>query len=413
MVKVQKDWPLQKRPKHGCLMLMHHMAVRPDGRIFPCCIFRHDYVPKDLTIELEDPFNHPFMLQNRKDVKLDKPIPGCSKCYHDEKVTGKSMRTEVSGYAQSFLKMPKDRNILGKNGLLTNIDITFSNVCNQKCRMCGPELSTQWYSDAKKMGYPFQHRGIISNNWLKSTDFSNMTFIKILGGEPLMEQDKIIELLKGCNRSNLTVHITTNASLKPNEELLELLLECDDVFYTLSIDQHGELNNFLRKNSDWKIANETLDWAIDTFGKGYVTIHSAISIYNVNKCNELIKFALDKKVYQKSVIVDGPNWMMPRHLPTSVKKHLQDMCKENQKTLKEKMPHLSVINNCTQLFDNLIDELDQEGDFGMFLRNDTRMNVIRNEHWKDLNPWLWKMIQPYIEHTQLEPGQLNYLKSLT
>jgi hypothetical protein len=76
------------------------------------------------------------------------------------------------------------------------------------------------------------------------------------------------------------------------------------------------------------------------------------------------------------------------------------------------MPHISVINNCTELFDNLLDELDQEGDFGMFLRNDTKLNILRNEHWKDYNPWLWEMIQPYIEHTDLEPGQLNYLKSL-
>ena len=412
MVKVVKDWPLQKRPKYGCLMPMHHMAVRPDGRIFPCCIFRNDEVPKDLTVELEDPFNHPFMLQNRNHVKLDQPIPGCAKCYHDELVTGKSMRTEIYGNAQHFLKMPKDKTILGKKEMLTNIDITFSNVCNQKCRMCGPELSTQWYSDAKKMGYPFQHKGIISNNWFKSTDFSNITFIKILGGEPLMEQDKIIELLKGCNRPNLTIHITTNSSKRPNKELLDLLLECNDVFISLSIDQYGELNNFLRKNSDWKIANETLDWAVDTFGEGYVTIHSAISIYNVNKCDELIKFAIDKKVYQKNVVVDGPNWMMPRNLPKKVKQNLQTMCREKQKSLKQDMPSVRSLNNCTELFDNLIDELEQPGDFGMFLRNDIRMNIIRNEHWKDLNPWLWKIVEPYFDRTQLEPGQLNYLKSL-
>ena len=278
--------------------------------------------------------------------------------------------------------------------------------------MCGPELSTQWYSDAKKMNYPFKHRGIISNNWLKTTDFSNITFMKILGGEPLMEQDKIKELLEKCNRPNLTIHITTNASLKPDKELLDLLLECTDVFYTLSIDQYGEFNNFLRKNSDWEITKDTLKWSFETFGKGNTTIHSAISVSNVNKAYELIEFAIDKMMYQKSVIVDGPNWMMPRNLPKSIKKHLQDMCKEKQKTIKEKMPHISVINNCTELFDNLLDELDQEGDFGMFLRNDTKLNILRNEHWKDYNPWLWEMIQPYIEHTDLEPGQLNYLKSL-
>ena len=103
---------------------------------------------------------------------------------------------------------------------------------------------------------------------------------------------------------------------------------------------------------------------------------------------------------------------MPRNLPKKVKQNLQTMCREKQKSLKQDMPSVRSLNNCTELFDNLIDELEQPGDFGMFLRNDIRMNIIRNEHWKDLNPWLWKIVEPYFDRTQLEPGPLNYLKSL-
>ena len=44
----------------------------------------------------------------------------------------------------------------------------------------------------------------------------------------------------------------------------------------------------------------------------------------------------------------------------------------------------------------LINELEQPGDFGMFIRNDIRLNGIRNETWKNLNPWLWKRIQKFI-----------------
>ena len=48
----------------------------------------------------------------------------------------------------------------------------------------------------------------------------------------------------------------------------------------------------------------------------------------------------------------------------------------------------------------------------MFLRNDTRLNIIRNEHWKDHNPYLWNELKPYFDDTQLEEGQLEYLHSL-
>ena len=36
---------MSKFPKYGCVMPFHHMAIRPDGRIFPCCVFRQEESP--------------------------------------------------------------------------------------------------------------------------------------------------------------------------------------------------------------------------------------------------------------------------------------------------------------------------------------------------------------------------------
>ena len=398
-------------PKYGCLLPMHHMAIRPDGQVLPCCYFRHEYVPKDLNLSLQNPFDHPFMKQNRQSVLLDEMIPGCSKCYEDEKTSGQSMRTEIFNSPYNFLNLPTDDS-RGKIPKLTNIDITFSNVCNNKCRMCGPGLSTQWYSDAKKMGYPFEKRGIIAENkWIEDADVSDLTFIKFLGGEPFMEQDKMITLLKKCNREKLVVHITTNGTLLPNETLHQLLQECEIVYMTLSIDQFGEFNDLLRKGSHWETTMKNMFAMKEHYGKDKTTVHSVTSIYNVNLCDQLIDFCFTEKFNQNNCIVDGPNWMMPRNLPRAVKQKCIDILSK----------HLSKINK-TKLrlhysdakfhYELLIKELEQEGDFGMFLRNDTRMNIIRNEHWKKYNPWLFNEIQPYFEDTQLETGQLEYLRNL-
>ena len=46
------------------------------------------------------------------------------------------------------------------------------------------------------------------------------------------------------------------------------------------------------------------------------------------------------------------------------------------------------------------------------MRNDTRLNMLRTDHWKNLNPWLWNRIYPYIENTDLEDGQREYLLGL-
>jgi MoaA/NifB/PqqE/SkfB family radical SAM enzyme len=398
-------------PKYACQLPMHHMAIRPDGRVMPCCYFRHEHVPTDLNLSLEDPFNHPFMQQNRESVLNDEMIPGCSKCYEDEKTSGNSMRTDIYNSPYNFLNLPTD-DTRGKVAKLTNIDVTFSNVCNNKCRMCGPELSTQWYSDAKKMGYPFEKRGVIAENkWIETANVSDLTFIKFLGGEPLMEQEKMIQLLQKCNREKLVVHITTNGTLLPNETLHNLLTECEGVYMTVSVDQFGQFNEFLRKGSNWDTTIENMFTMKEHYGKHTTTVHSVTSIYNVNLCNQLIDFCINERFYQKNAVVDGPNWMMPRNLPKKVKAKLIKLLNLNiQNTNLPK--HLSYLYDATAHYELLINELEQDGDFGMFLRNDTRLNIIRNEHWKDYNPWLWNELKPYFVETQLEDGQLDYLNTL-
>ena len=102
--------------------------------------------------------------------------------------------------------------------------------------------------------------------------------------------------------------------------------------------------------------------------------------------------------------------MMPRNLPEAVKQKCIDILKKH--LVSASNTKIRQFGDSKFHYDLLIKELQQEGDFGMFLRNDTRINIIRNEHWKDFNPWLFNEIQPYFEDTQLEPGQLDYLRNL-
>lgn len=369
--------------KHRCVLPFHHMAVRPDGGIKPCCYFRDEYVPNDLTIEHADPFHHPFMNEIRDKMSRDEYVDGCSKCYQDEEASGSSMRLDMNDPKIEF-GLPVNK---GEEVKLTNLDWAFSNVCNNKCRMCGPELSTQWYSDAKKMNYGFDHRGVIAKNTiLDNYNLKDLRFIKMLGGEPLMEQDKFIQMLNKCDLPKLRILLVTNTTLRPNNELTNLLKQCQYINITFSIDSYGSINDFLRKGSKWKTVEENLIWYKETFKNKLVEIavHSIASIYNINLIDELIMFCLKENLYHNYVVVDGPNWIMPRHIPDSIKQELIIRLEKQASNSKNKIYNL------------LIQELNQPGDFGMFIRNDIRLNKIRNESWEHLNPWLYKRIQPYI-----------------
>lgn len=368
--------------KHRCVLPFHHMAVRPDGGIRPCCYFRPESVPEDLNTSHSDPFNHPFMKDIRERMLKDLPVDGCSKCYQDEEASGRSMRLDMNNPLTDFGLPRKNR---GEEVKLTNLDWAFSNVCNNKCRMCGPELSTQWYSDAKKMHYGFEHRGVLAKNTIiDDYDLSDLRFIKMLGGEPLMEQEKFIKMLNKCTLSQLSILLVTNTTLRPNEELTELFKKCKHINITFSIDAFGELNDFLRKGSKWQQVEENINWYKNTFTNVDFAVHSIASFYNVNLIDELIMFCLQHKLPQHFVVVDGPNWIMPRNIPEPVKKKLLNKLEFQADNHKDKIYKL------------LIEELNRPGDFGMFIRNDIKLNSIRNEGWKDLNPWLWKEIQPFI-----------------
>ena len=65
--------------KTFCPLPFSHLAIRPNGKVYPCCIFDWDHVPKDLDLSHPDVFNHPFL----KDVR--EKFPKIKTPYKDKK----------------------------------------------------------------------------------------------------------------------------------------------------------------------------------------------------------------------------------------------------------------------------------------------------------------------------------------
>lgn len=376
---------MPKIHKYACVMPFHHMAMRPDGQIFPCCVFRQEEVPEDLNVSHPDPFNHEYMNWLREKMRNDEYVHGCRKCYEDEAKSGRSMRLDVIAPWTGDFGLPTESEGRGKVKKLTNIDLALSNVCNNKCRMCLPQLSTHWYSDAKKLGMEIP-RGVITNNTIiDKYDLSDLMFIKLLGGEPMMEQEKLIQVLKKCTLEKLTILLVTNCTLKPNDELLSLLKQCKNINIQFSIDSYGELNNFLRKDSNWNTVDENVKWYKTHFDN--LSVHSVCSIYNVNKIHEMIEYCEQMELHHDYVLVDGPEWMRVKNLPKEVHPFILDYtekCKNKYHTKYKK------------IFKLIEHELKNEGDVQFFIRNDNRLNKLRNEHWMHLNSELWNAIEPFI-----------------
>jgi molybdenum cofactor biosynthesis enzyme MoaA len=314
-------------------------------------------------------------------MKQGKSIPGCSKCYIDEKATGDSLRIRNIKLIEELVPIkfkPPD------SPILKYIDIAFSNLCNNRCRMCGPELSTNWYPDAKKLNIPI-NRGIVDNSdYLANADFSQLSVVKVIGGESLLEQEKFISFLERCNRSQLKLEIITNGSVLPEPRLYKLIKECKKVKWIVSIDAYGHLNDFLRKGSSWAKVTENLRWYEKNFSS--ITVHGVISMYNINCLEDLPNYVFQNYSGLEFVytMVDGPPWMELQNFPPVVKVQLLNKIKNstNAEIIKVK---------------NLIkQQMILPGNFENFLKHDKELNLLRNEHWKDHNPELYEILAPYM-----------------
>ena len=365
-----------------CPLPFNHLAIRPNGKVYPCCAFRWDDVPEDFNINDPDVFNHPFLVNIREKMLKNEPISGCSKCYENEEKTGTSTR-------KYFIKNSDEYGIeVATASKLVYLDLALSNTCNNKCRMCNAELSTSWYSDWKALGRKIPKGILEQNTVLENYDLSEIKFIKLIGGEPLMEQAKFIDILKRCDRKNLTILLTTNATLIPNEELTSLLKECKIFKVNLSIDATGPLNDFLRKGSKWEKTVEVIRWFTDNFTeKDSVNVYSVISIYNVNHIDKMYFFLKEHfpKVGLSLSMIDGPDWMHPKHLPEYAKEYIIKLIYDWKK----------IVNH--PFFNKLESELSKGGDFRQFMRGDKELSDLRNEHWKDANPELYEMVKNFYD----------------
>ena len=140
--------------KYDCILPWNHVRVWQTGKAWPCCQWVGE-TPEDMNVNNGDVMNHPLLVETRARMLEDKPVKGCSRCYRLERETGTSMRLDVNtgifgGIGQDVEKMvPVHKDSEPK---LRYLELSISNACNNSCRMCGPELSTHWYKDAKKLG---------------------------------------------------------------------------------------------------------------------------------------------------------------------------------------------------------------------------------------------------------------------
>lgn len=144
-------------------------------------------------------------------------------------------------------------------------DYRFSNLCNSKCRMCGPMLSSSWETEARKQGKiePWMEPSVkkqISNyqdtqieaEFAQAVEEHRIEEIYWVGGEPLMYEQhwrymkRIVELGDG---PRLYARYNTNLSrvnYKGTDLYADILSNIRDWQICASIDGTGPVGEYIR-----------------------------------------------------------------------------------------------------------------------------------------------------------------------
>ena len=321
-----------------------HLAFEPSGKVVPCCLTsHHNYFAGDLTTQ---PINEIWNSDNMKKLRVEM-INGiapsiCSTCFDSEKVTGDSSRIHhTRDFPTVIEQIPT---ITEEDGTCTSMelkywDFRFSNICNFKCRSCGPRYSSAWIPDAKKLGHISDQDKVWNINAVdEKPNFDFLTDqiqhvekIYFAGGEPLLmdEHWKILDMLVENKKFDVRLSYNTNCSTLSyaGKNVFDYWKQWNHgkVEIWPSIDEIGERAELIRAGTNWANVEGNLK-LLTTLPNIIVRPGLTIGAWNVDRLPEIINHLVDIGVvrdHNKEYGINYNNFFinllsMPRHYHVSI-----------------------------------------------------------------------------------------------
>jgi len=309
-----------------CPLPFKHAFVASNG-ISACC--QTPQQPVDLSHWTDSKYLKDF----QEKILSGQPPKECQGCVKQEKITGKSLRTDsLQDYNHQRFT---DSNI-------DFIDYRANNICNFKCRSCEPRFSHGIANETKNNLVLQKFHAVIDQKIVSVTDTNiewirqNLPQIKRLmltGGEPTIIPE-IRFMIERIVYDKLDVHvmITTNGSFE-NDFWCELTRLHDNVHWTVSLDAVGPAAEIIRHGTEWPRIERNVRWLATNAAS--MNINTVISSLNILHLKPLLQFV--KEIQTESVFPRGrhgknglrhqgtvillPNLLAASNLPPELNQH--------------------------------------------------------------------------------------------
>jgi len=371
-----------------CSYQTNHIAItQPEGKITPCCHFSNNPYPHwdEVNLNTIKSLNNLHSSYRWFDLRetLGEGIKyeGCENCWIAEEYGYESKRQYY--------------NLLNTGDKLEDLEIAFDFSCNFMCRSCRPGISSTWdkvdvsilkefekdhYEPLKIDNYRDKIKTIIEN-----TDLTNLKRLSVVGGEPFLSPT--FEWFLKRIPQKLQIKITTNGSVFPSKNILHLLNR-HDVFLDISIDSIGKLAEVMRYGAPWKLIDKNIKKFLNT--DFFVKFCCLISIMNINKLDEVVKYARKNNVPVTPYYL---NW--PYHLRSNIIPF--DMRKEWKINLPKKVKNLKFMGvekeyDDVKEFNSIILNKEQsENKLLEFVRSTHLLDRVQKNNFSKVNSEIWNL----------------------
>lgn len=262
-----------------CILPWVSLETSPIGTVRPCCLAKDEIVDDNgnkfqlRTSTFGQIRNSSYMQDLRRQFLSGDQVPKtCERCWAVEDSGGTSKRQHTINRLQHIVQ---EETWTQEAKDLVFLDLKLGNICNLKCRICGPWSSSSYASEEvgtvmtldKKQTYAYQM--LREGRWPReSTQFwteldavaDQIRYLEFTGGEPFMISEHFDFLQTLVNRGvagNIEIHYNTNGTIYP-ERGIELWPHFKTVEIAFSIDDIRERFEYQRSNAKWREVEDNL-----------------------------------------------------------------------------------------------------------------------------------------------------------
>lgn len=386
-----------------CILPWIHMHIWPNGSVYPCCMSDTDQSLGNINdMPIDEVINSEEFKTLRKQFMNDEKPDMCTRCFELEDTADTwTLRKSSLETFKHYLPLAEETHEDGTidDFKMRYMDIRFSNLCNMKCRTCGPELSSKWYDDQIKLFPGYERPKFIDVN--SADDFmgklrphlDTIEEVYFAGGEVLItpQHYEVLDYWLKNNRRDVRLRYTTNFSNLRHKQksMFDYWKLFDDVRVAASLDTFGARAEYSRSGTDWNAIVQNRREMIEASPATYFELTPTVSIFSVYSLFEFHKTWVEEGLLDinniRINILTHPRYFSITILPKELKDKIAGIYKEYVKWLQENNAWEHIIKDVEGIVEHMY-SADHSNLIPDFIKHVEAIDNVRNEKFTETYP---------------------------